>query len=140
MSKKKNFELLGLLRTHNKTYTKLLEQVCNGQDWTMGTAKRDLFWSNFVSRLCQKTGLENKKDMDVACQHYCDDLKLTYKYMRKTSNPYPIECVSVETWGQMTRIFGGCTPSTSTGRSSQSRGSTSSRRSGVYKQVKKDVI
>ncbi|KAJ0764886.1 hypothetical protein HanPI659440_Chr08g0297231 [Helianthus annuus] len=49
-----------------------------------------------------------------------------------TSGPYPIEC---ENWGQMNRIFGGCTPSTSTGRSSQSR-STSSISSGHLNKLK----
>ncbi|KAF5795663.1 hypothetical protein HanRHA438_Chr08g0353711 [Helianthus annuus] len=49
-----------------------------------------------------------------------------------TRGPYPIEC---ENWGQMNRIFGGCTPSTSTGRSSQSR-STSSISSGHLNKLK----
>ncbi|KAL8217102.1 hypothetical protein R6Q57_023939 [Mikania cordata] len=40
---------------------------------------------------------------------------------------YPYQC---ETWDLMNRIFGCCTPSTSTGRSTQPRRSTSSRSSG----------
>ncbi|KAI3510656.1 hypothetical protein L1887_17791 [Cichorium endivia] len=99
----------------------------------MGNAKNDLFWTNFAHKFSQKSGLEMKECMHVACQHYFDDLKLGYKHMRKTCGPYSDDAPSREYWGRLTCIFDGCTPSTSTGRSSQSRGSTSSIRSGHVK-------
>ena len=69
------------LHTHHDAYVDLLEQVCSGEDQSMGKFKDGGFWSCFADKLCRNLkipGLSFKRGMEVECERRCEILIKTF--------------------------------------------------------------